>query len=153
MSGHFVPSGLPGRDGRLFGRFGLLGQGLWLLAVRREGLGSVGMGELEAALQPGGVGLDGHHSRCSFIYLKREKIRISMLINSGEKIWPAWGKRTIIAWMAAEDRDFVRWVSVEMALGDSPMSTPKAVAVMPRPWTAWVVPTPPAMVTAIQMVG
>jgi hypothetical protein len=43
---------------------------------------------------------DGQHSSLIQVFLKTEKICISVSQNSREKDWPGWGRRLVMAWMA-----------------------------------------------------
>jgi hypothetical protein len=50
---------------------------------------------------------EGHHSSLTRVDLEREKISVSDERNSREKDWPAWGRRFVMAWMAARFVEYI----------------------------------------------
>ena len=44
---------------------------------------------------------EGHHSSLMCKFLKTKKICVSVEENSREKDWPGWGRRLVMAWIAA----------------------------------------------------
>ena len=45
--------------------------------------------------------LEGHHSSLTLVDLDEAKISVSAERNSRAKTWPTWGRRLVMAWMAA----------------------------------------------------